>query len=172
MDYALDKWGDRIYPGDYVQCLTDQYFSILMNARARVLSVNGDCIVLKNKHSPTFDSPYRAENFRLSGRYHPFHHNGVDKRRPRKEYLTNSEKGNTAMLHVAMLLPEGHNYESLSSLINSVGGLPKSISDTTLSALKERVKADIRLNPEHRWLMLSGNTIAETSAPPIAFRQW
>lgn len=183
MDYALDRHGARVYPGDYVEVLTDQYFSLRKGARCRVKAVDhdGDCIVLNNKYSPVFDSPYRAENFRLSGRYHPFHHGGVDKRHPRDKYLTNSEKGKTNMLHLALKVPEGWNYENLANSITNFGQgngtlgvslVDQAMADTTASALKERIRARIHHHPDERWLILSGNTIAESAAPPVAFRQW
>lgn len=181
MDYALDAYGERIYPGDYVECRTDQYSSIRKGNRARVKEVNGECIVLNNPHSPIFKSPYQAYNFRLAGRYHPYHHNGVDKCRPRNKYKTNSEKEGLPMLHLAIKVPEGWCYEDLAKSITNFGQgngtlgrslVDQAMADTTASALKERVKARIQRHPDERWLILSGNTIAETTQPPIAFRQW
>lgn len=165
-DYALDKFGERIYPGDYIETGRGD--------RRRVTGVNG-YLVASNI------GIHRAEHVRLCGRYHPYHHNGVDKRHPRGKYLTNSEKKGTAMLHIAIRVPEGWSYQDFANSINNLNGdnsagFPtaghKVVADVTLSALKERIKARIHHNPEERWLMLSGNTIAESAAPPIAFRQW
>lgn len=180
-DYAIDRFGDRIYPGDYVECLTDEYSSVKGGARKRVLAVIDDCIVFNNTSSPTFGSPYRATNFRLAGRYHPYH-SGVDKRHPKRKYLTNSEKKGTDMLHLAIRIKENMNYEALAEHVrHSLGparddeGLMAAtamLAASSNSELKQRVTDRIRLHPDERWLMLSGNTIAEMSAPPIAFRQW
>lgn len=188
-DYAPDRFGDRIYPGDYVECITDEYFSVKGGARKRVLAVIGDCIVLNNTSSPTFDSPYRATNLRLAGRYHPYH-SGVDKRHPKRKYLTNSEKKGTDMLHLAIRIKDNMNYEALARSINNWNtkddtncpagvreGAPIThpnnvMADVTVSALKERIEARINRNPDERWLIVSGNTIAESSAPPVAYRQW
>ena len=90
------------------------------------------------------------------------------------------------MLHIAIKIPdEGWNYQAMASSITNWGhpssavadGTPIThpdnlLADVTLSALKERIKARIHRNPDERWLLLSGNTIAESAAPPVSFRQW
>jgi hypothetical protein len=79
------------------------------------------------------------------------------------------------MLHLAIKIPEGWGYNELATSIDRMvpphGGHPM-IADTSASALKEKVRDAIRRDPDARYLMLSGNTVAEMSAPPVTFRQW
>lgn len=181
-DYAIDAMGNRVYPGDYVRCLVKQYVSLSRGACKRVKAVSGANLILKNDRSPSGEGPYRADNFEISGRYHPYHHGGVDKRRPRNAYLTNTEMAaltkclattekEEIMLHLAVRVEEGQNYNSVANNINA-NERPSMISDVSASALKEKVRFRINANPLERWLILSGNTIAESAAPPITFRQW
>lgn len=174
IDFVCDTNGNVVFPGDYVQCMTIMYDRIGHGQRGRVAQIVNGKIKLHGIRS-LFD-PHR---FRLSGRYHPWHHNGVDKRYPREKYETTSEKKGNEMLHVAIKVLEGQNYAEMARMITEHGQGSTSMSfhdnimsDVTLSALKERVKARIHRHPDERWLLLSGNTIAESSAPPIAFRQW
>lgn len=169
LDFALDRFGERIYPGDYAQCLTDKYYSIRRNERARVLAVHGECIVLENKLSPALESPYRAENFRLAGRYHPYHHNGVDKRHPRKKHLANSEKGVTNMFHIAVRLHE-EEVSNMVSILQSPDSNPVVYAADSHRELKNKIEAHIGRHPNDKFLIFSANTIAETSAPPVRYR--
>lgn len=84
------------------------------------------------------------------------------------------------MLHIAIKVRPGENYDTLASTLTCIGNgsykpdllADALIADVTPHALKERLKARVMRNPDERWLMLSGNTIAETSMPPVSFRQW
>lgn len=75
------------------------------------------------------------------------------------------------MLHIAILVGEGQNYTSIANNIGR-GEKPPIMAETSVDALKERVRDNIRQYPSNRWLLLSGNMIAEMSAPPVAFRIW
>lgn len=94
-----------------------------------------------------------------------------DKRHPKRKYMTNSEKEAETMLHLAVRVENGQNYQSIANSVNIKKFVP-TMADITLSALKERIRARINQNPDERWLIVSGNTIAENSAPPVAYRQW
>lgn len=168
-DYVLDHYGNRVYPGDYVQCLVDGYASIRLGQRRRVLAVKDGYIILPNNMSPRSTSPFRPDRFRLSGRYHPYHHGGVDKRYPRKKYLTNSEKQENAVLHIAVLVKEGDDFAEVAARIND-GQNVTMIADRSQTDLKSRLRQRIQANPDEHWLILSGNTIAEISCPPVRFR--
>lgn len=78
------------------------------------------------------------------------------------------------MLHIAIKLRVGDTYQTIVERLNDNSGIKayESIADSTPHALKERLKARIAQYPEERWLILSGNVIAETSAPPVSFHQW
>lgn len=86
-------------------------------------------------------------------------------------------------LHIAILVPDGWGYESFVSSIrnwnNGSGkeGKPpthpdKLIAAHTVESLKEQVRYRINKNPDERWLLLFGNTIAEYQEPPVRFYQW
>lgn len=174
-DYVEDKYGSHVYPGDYVQCESKDFLFVNYGQRMRVKWVRDGSITLSN------GATHNARYFRLSGRYHPAHHNGVDKRRPRGEYLTNSEmsavldslaKKEEKMLHIAICVEENQNYNSIVNNINGGHETFQIMAETSADALKERIRARIKANSEERWLIVSGNTIAESSAPPITFRAW
>lgn len=82
-------------------------------------------------------------------------------------------KKETGMLYIALLLGNNTNYNDIAKTINddTLGTWPV-MADTSLDALKERIRNDIRSFPDHRWLILSGGTIGEASSPPVVFRQW
>jgi len=168
MDYALDHKGERIYPGDYVRALVmsgNLYKG--ESRRVREVGLNNDSLKVNGSvltHHPS--------NFEVSGRYHPYHHNGVDKRRPKSKYLTNSEKEAQPMLHVAVKLDRLDSYSTIRESLNSNVESVQSMAETDLSVLKERIRMDISNHPDNRWLILSGNVIGEASAPPVTYRQW
>jgi len=174
-DYAEDKYGNHVYPGDYVQCECTEGLPLAnFMSRSRVTKVQGTTLTLYN------GIHYPAKYFRLAGRYHPAHHNGVDKRRPRGKYLTNSEMSATLdslakkeekMLHIAIRVEESQNYTSIANNINGHETF-QIMAETSADALKERIRARIKANSEERWVILSGNTIAESSVPPVIFRAW
>lgn len=47
----------------------------------------------------------------------------------------------------------------------------KFITSDSQSELKERVKDAISRDVNQKWVIFSGNTVAEMAAPPIRFRQ-
>jgi hypothetical protein len=157
-DYVLDKNGDRVYPGDYVETVS--------GARRRVTAIYG-------YHVCTSSGAWRRSEVRLAGRYHPYHHGGIDKRHPRYKYSTNSERKEQmgkAVLYVAVSVHEAQDYELIAAQINQSTHVFGQMASTDYSALKRRIEDRIRNNPSERYLILSGLTVAETTHPPVTFR--
>lgn len=76
------------------------------------------------------------------------------------------------MLHLAVLLESGVLPERVVHFINRQDHVylwSRVHADTSVDALKKWVTARIQQAPSERWLILSGNTIAEVS-PTIAVR--
>lgn len=70
------------------------------------------------------------------------------------------------MLHLAVLLEPGVSPERVIHFINQQDHVylwNRVHADTSASALKQWVTARIQQAPAERWLILSGNTIAEAS---------
>lgn len=162
--YALDRDGKRIYAGDYVQCV-NAYPSMPHGQRRRVLEIRPyDCISLGNGQSPVGVSDYKADRFRLAGRHHPAHHNAA--MRQALDTLA-KQQDTTNMLHIAI------RYFADVDMVNVINN--DSPNNGTLLAgrtkleIQERVKDRIAQNPGEKWLICSGNTIAETQSP-IVFR--
>ena len=81
------------------------------------------------------------------------------------------------MLHLAIRVPEGWNYNDIVNSINNAeatqpSGGHKTIAALNTTELKQRVNDRIRANPEERWLLVSGNNIMEIDSPPVRCRQW
>lgn len=157
--YALDRYGNRIYKGDYVKCVAKD-FMVGIGENRRVTHISSPHVI--EIRGMTF---HDSHNFRLSGRYHPYHRN------PAKWDAERLKKEPKEMLHIAILVGEGQNYNSIANNIGR-GEKPPTMAETSMDALKERVRDNIKQYPSNRWLLLSGNTIAEMSAPPVAFRIW
>lgn len=164
--FAWDCNGVRIYAGDYVKCVTGAYVSIEIGQVKKVLAVDEgrNTITINNEMSPVGTSDYMAYNFRLVRR------SACDK--------TQDKETPMGMLHVAIRIKDGEGYQDIARRINDhhaeidADSVPDMMADTSPNALKERIKVRIRQYPNERWLILSGNTIAETSSPPVSFRQW
>jgi hypothetical protein len=163
--YVLDGRGNRIYAGDYVRCSVGHYESIRCGEHRRVQRIENECIILNNCLSPHGTSPYRPHKFVLHGRYHPFH--GIHKNPIKKQEAQLAKNA----LYIAVAL----NYHSYGRIADAVNGV-KSVgyvevhADTSFESLKAWLNQRIRANPEERWLILSGTTLAEISAPPVSFR--
>lgn len=81
------------------------------------------------------------------------------------------------MLHLAIRIKtkaiDYQNYQVLATYTNNEGvGAEDILAATSDTILRERVAARINKFPEERWLILQGNVVAETSAPPVNFRTW
>lgn len=86
------------------------------------------------------------------------------------------------MLHIAVKIPAGWCLDDMVSSINHWNSTPgvkedKPIThpdnlfvDMSQDALKARLRVRISAHPDEQWLILSGNTIAETASPPVRFR--
>lgn len=179
IDFELDYSNCPVFIGDYVR-------ERRSGVNKRVTSVSPGMF-----HASGF-RPMRASDCQLAGRYHPFHHNGVDKRHPsdkyttpseketramREKYATQNEKGNHTMLHIAIRVPDGWGYPELVNSINhndsaQPDGGHKTIAAANTTELKTRVTDRIRSHPDERWLLLSGNNIMEIDSPPVRCRQW
>lgn len=160
--YVRDYKGCRIYVGDHVECLTFQYASIDQNERRRVQRIEGENIVLHNGYSPHGTSQYRPRNFRLAGRHHPYH------ARSQLNELQ-GEKMSKPVLYIAVQIGNAP-YNEIAALINDNPSKLATFSDTSYDALQARLRQRILTYPTERWLILSGTTLAETSAPPVIFR--
>jgi hypothetical protein len=178
-DYGVDRFGFTVRNGDYIQFLephvTLSRVVINEGSRRRVQDMaNGFVEVYVDSKHP--DDPYLTtlvpiNRVKLCGRQSPgFRKN--PKRHLEKE---------APMLYLAVLLPnqDAVGYQVIADEINNTYvnngsdsfGL-KTIADTSQSALKEKVRQDIANNPDHRWLMLSGNILARAEHPPVRFSQW
>ena len=73
-------------------------------------------------------------------------------------------------LYIAVLVTGS--YEEMADSIDE-GVFPENglMSETSFNKLRERITGDVQSNPTHRWLVLTGTTLAETSAPPVTFRE-
>jgi hypothetical protein len=164
--YTHDRDGNRVYPGDYVKCEVTGYMNLKRGERRRVISVSMDTLVMRNKHSPTGTSAYQPRNFTLSERHHAWH-------------KSKEAKMAKNTLFVAVRI-DGEPYDGVASIIRQTLGpsrddgallsAPTMVSETSFEALKAWLYQRIRANPDERWLILSGTTLAEISAPPVSFR--
>lgn len=176
--YALDCNGNRVYPGDYVKCEVGGYRNFKRGERRRVISVSMGTIVMRNGTSPTGTSAYHPGNFTLAGRHHAWH----------KSKEAQVAK-NTLYVAVEIAAHDG-DYETMVRRFNGLGttttalgcsqpgssttqgtGTVKLHSETSYEQLQTWLRQRIRANPDERWLILSGTVLAETSAPPVSFRQ-
>lgn len=171
LDFELDCANQIVFPGDYIRIEIGR--RRYMNRR--VLQVRPGSFVIKDKEGQDSHTP--REYTVRSGRYHPYHHGGKDKRHPRDKYLTPTEKENIKMLHLAIRVPETWGYTDIINSINNAeatqpSGGHKTIAALNTTELKQRVTDRIRANPEERWLLVSGNNIMEIDSPPVRCRQW
>lgn len=176
LDFELDCADQITFPGDYI-CIG---IGRSKRVNRRVKQIRPGSFVVKDVDGS--DDYVLREYAVRSGRYHPYHHGGVDKRRPRDKYLTPTEKEPTEMLHLAIRVPATWGYQDLANSINNFEfgrkqGEGAPITDMTIAAtstteLKQRVTDRIRANPDERWLLVSGNNIMEIDSPPVRCRQW
>lgn len=76
----------------------------------------------------------------------------------------------SSVIYIAVL-KSGVSYEELSMLIDSEQhDTPEIKSDTSFEKLKAAINRDIQENPDHRWVIFTATTLAETSAPPVSYR--
>lgn len=141
--------------GDVVECCVDHYSTQRRGQQSKVTRIEDGNIVLFND-GPYGSSPYRTRNFSLVRR-------GLDQenaiRQPKKEKV---------MLHIAVMYETGQSLDNLGKMI--LAGTAAMFVDTSADVLKERVRFDIMNFPDHRWLILSANTIGEIASPPVRFR--
>lgn len=153
--YAFDRIGNRIYPGDYVKCEVAGYQNFDKGERRRVINVSMDTLIMRNSASPTGSSAYQPRNFTLAGRRHAWHKS--------KEAKTMTR---TNKIYLALMIDEARDYNRLADDIRHHRHIPFD-ADTSFSALKFRVEEMIRNDPNKRFLICGGTTIAEISAPPV-----
>ena len=79
-------------------------------------------------------------------------------------------------MHIAVKFEEGEDWSEVSKRITTHGlfGVESVycnvMADPSQSVLKEKLRARISSFPHEKWLILSGNTVAEKSEPPVRFR--
>lgn len=152
--FLLDNSGERIYVGDYVQCKARYYDSLKYNERRRVQAIQDGCLVLNNTTSPIGTSLFRADRFRLAGRYHGWHRN--------------SKQETTTMIHIAVLWTPGLD---MVAVINGVSHNSSTLlAGHTKEEIQERIRTRLSQYPDEKWLICSGNTIGERADPPVRFR--
>lgn len=157
--YAQDRDGNRVYPGDYVKCEVAGYLGLSRGERRRVISVSMDTLVMRNSYSPTGTSAYQPRNFTLAERHHAWHKS--------KE----AKMAKNTLFIAVRTYADYANYDVMAAAHNEAGiGAEFQRSDTSFESLKAWLNQRIRANPEERWLILSGTTLAEISAPPVSFR--
>lgn len=151
--YTTDRYGWRIYVGDYVECITSQYNSIKKGDLRKVLRITADCFELYNESSLYSSSLYRQDNFILS----------------RKVYK--KLEGKKDMFSIAIRITD-LTKDQLMSRINA--GNFESVhakAAESESILREWLRQHITTYPDERWIILSGDTVAEISNPPVIFRK-
>lgn len=159
--YRTPIHGEVAEPGDIVQCKVGIYSSIRRYDTREVQRVEMDCYVLRNGGSPVGTSHYRAENFTLL-----------------RKLITPRPKKETKMAGVMFLAVRLHSdgtfdyKESIDALMTDLGDgvVERVIVDRSYEVLKRKVEARIKQEPNEKWLLFSGTTLAETSAPPVTFR--
>jgi len=151
-DRIFDCDGKPMYVGDYVECRTDGYPSMPMGQRRRIQEIVNGCIVLANNTEYGY-SNYTPTNFRRASQHSPQH-----------------KKEQKVMLHIAIRTTPNFDYAALAIALNDVTAPIHFLADTSQDALKEKLRVRIGLHPDEKWLILSGNTIAEMASPPIRFR--
>lgn len=155
-----DIRGYEIFPGDTVACRARYYQRIGYGQTTTVDATDGRCIE-SDVFSKTygFDARFKGENFEII-HYGP--HNPLSG--------CVQTKGTNLMIHTAIRI-DGLNttdglVASLNERVNSV--LPH--YETSFLLLKSWVEQDIKLFPDHQWLMLSPVSIAEVAGPPVRYR--
>jgi hypothetical protein len=157
--YMIDGCGQRVYAGDYVECIVHNYSSIRFGERRRVQDIQNDNYVLNNGKSLHGTSQYRPYNFKLAGRHHSYH-------------KAQEKAMSKPVLYVA-LRTRGRSYETIaddinkSSMHSSGNGIH---ADTSYDSLQGWLRQRICVYPDEVWLILSGTTLAEISSPPVVFR--
>ncbi len=153
--YVEDLMGNRIYGGDYVECRIAHYASIRRGERRRVQRIENGRIVLNNNGSPHGTSPYRVCHFKLAERHHAWH---------KTQEATMAK--NT--LYVAVRIND-MSYQQVAHALNSNMQM-EAEARTSYEELQAFLRMRIQCNPIERWLVLTGTTLAEISAPPVSFR--
>lgn len=158
--YVYDCDGKAIYEGDYVECVVDHYASVRKGERRRVISICDGNIVLRNPMLPQGGaSHYRPPKFRLAGRQSPHRdRNNLDQLKKETPKMS---------LHLALRV-DNHSDGDVVALIGD--NRISTMANVDLQALKSRVSARIQADPTERWAIMTATTIAETSAPPVRFR--
>jgi hypothetical protein len=159
MKSTRDRQGATVYEGDYVECITTHYPSIRCGERRRVRFIDDHGnVVLRNDSSPVGESQYAPRYFVRASQHNPQH------KKDKIEMKVN------APLYIAIEV----GYSAMADVSSNIGqhalAMLRPMADTSGSALKERVRQRILAHPHERWLILSGTTIAETSQPPVVFR--
>lgn len=172
--FVLDCSGNRVYEGDLVRCVTS-YLSVLKGEVKRIIRVEEPNIVLANALSPIGTSIYRPDNFRLERANSQSHRN--QELRQMVDYVHAKDK---PVLHIAVRLDDS----SLGTFIERIykfglarptnltgSGAPVGmLINANADALKNEIRARIRIDNTEKWLILSGNTIGEIAEQPVRFR--
>lgn len=162
--FLLDRYGSRIYVGDYVRAEVDHYKSVRRGEQRRVYGIEDGCIVLHNdqRRWPHQTSPFRSYNFKLAGRHHPWH-----------------KQQDNPVAKIAIYIAirtDGDNFQQMADRIDSfkpmhdLGMSALIMSETSLNLLKERLTKRIQDHPEETWLITTATTLAEIAGPPVRFR--
>lgn len=175
--FLYDRRGQRVFAGDYVQCAVGDYASLDKGERRRVQEIKDGCFVLNNSLSPIATSLYRPTNFYLAARHHVWH--SLPRSMPPTYQIPGftgpitkeiAKVATSPVMFIAVEIGET-SYEAIAKEIEEQTLPPRSmLADTSYQRLQAAVKRRILSNPAEKWLILSGTTLAEVSAPPVVFR--
>lgn len=154
-----DANGKALTGGDIVRCIS-AYPSIEKGGRREIVRIEEPNIVLRNPMSPVGTSLYRPDCF-------VFVRHVAYNRMDRFHIVNNAAQQEiTPMFHIAILMiPD----TDVVDHVNGSSSLPGYIAGRNKAEIQERVKDRITRYPHEKWLICSGNTIAETQSP-IVFR--